>query len=190
MSSKVETQRINQIKAFLENQFPPRANTDKYIFLISMALRASISSSTRNNTLYKPGYNKNKVHLLWERKLLEYSSKQYSTLLDYATSVDQMKEDLNQIAGEEATFTLAHSQKSLSLFLKYLWIYSMIKRPIACPIDRSILNKAKEKDPSIKISNWTELDNINTYKQILYALKEWANPTSLADKELNYWNMY
>ncbi len=71
-------------------------------------------------------------------------------------------------------------QKILNLYLKYLWSLDKIPPPPHCPIDRGIIKKAKYEEPV----NWTELNDIKVYKQIIEKAKQEAKPKSLTEWEL------
>ena len=47
------------------------------------------------------------------------------------------------IIADEYGIRIAQCQKSLSLYLKYLWCYGLIETPPVCPIDRVILSLCK-----------------------------------------------
>ena len=119
--------------------------------------------------------------------LLDQASKvkKDTTLSGYAAVVMELKYELHDF---NCKYKVSHAQKSLSLFLKYLWCYGLKDTPPACPIDRQILQEAKTADRSITLKNWTSLDSKEDYEQLLNALNKWADSTSIAEKELSQWN--
>ncbi|MFZ3076880.1 MAG: hypothetical protein WA139_00310 [Candidatus Aenigmatarchaeota archaeon] len=74
-------------------------------------------------------------------------------------------------------------QKILNLYLKYLWCLNKFASPPHCPIDRRIIIKIDNKSAV----NWTELDNISVYEDLIKKAKKKANPKSLAEWELDEW---
>lgn len=169
----------------------------KDLFLVKMSLTASISSSIKHRSFYASRVSesdKKRLREQWSILLLKYSQNNYRDIRDYANSVFKLTNELAVAARGIATIKLAHAQKSLSLFLKYLWCYSLIDTPVACPIDSTILHVAKspKNDPGrkIKIRNWTELDlnEKNQYLFILEGLDNWSGDVSIAEKELHRWN--
>ena len=75
-------------------------------------------------------------------------------------------------------------QKLLNLYLKYLWSATKIKIPPHCPFDRIILGKLGIKD------NWTQLNNLETYKEWVDVAQKEATKINLeiAEWELEAFN--
>jgi len=69
------------------------------------------------------------------------------------------------------------SQKLLNLYLKYKWCLNLIKTPPHCPFDSIII-----KELGCKI-NWTQLDNIEQYKDLVNKAKEKAKQKKLSIAE-------
>lgn len=190
----MSTELISRIK---ERFFANPLFNDKAVFLVSMSLSASISSSIRHKSFYASGVSlaqKNLFREKWCFLLLNYSKKEYKDIYIYSDGVSELTKDLISASDGIAAIKLAHAQKSLSLFLKYLWCLSLRHTPVACPIDRKILSIAKEQENDsvrkIKVRNWTELDldNKDQYLYILEALERWSGTESIAEKELVAWN--
>ena len=76
--------------------------------------------------------------------------------------------------------------KLLNLQLKYLWCAGMVKKPPHCPVDRIILEKTKLRGKC----NWTEIDSIERYEEVIQVFTEQADSEGfkhIADWELcNY----
>lgn len=72
-------------------------------------------------------------------------------------------------------------QKLVNLYLKYQWCMGLIDRPPLCPFDRIVIGKLRLKNPP----NWTEIDDINTYKNLVEKAAEVAKPMSIAEWELD-----
>lgn len=79
---------------------------------------------------------------------------------------------------------LGVSQKLLNLYLKYRWCLGNIPIPPHCPFDSRIINKLEK---SVRV-NWTQLNDIKQYKNLVYAATKQANEKSLAEWELQEFN--
>lgn len=79
-------------------------------------------------------------------------------------------------------------QKLVNLYLKYLWCIGEVNQPPHCPVDRSILNHCKNK--KIRNINWTTLDSIKVYKNIMQEIYNIAkkDKLSIAEWELKTFN--
>jgi hypothetical protein len=72
-------------------------------------------------------------------------------------------------------------QKLVNLFLKYQWCLGRIEEPPHCPFDRTIIERLKLKNPP----NWTEMNDVETYKMLVEKAREAAKQQSTADWELD-----
>ena len=83
---------------------------------------------------------------------------------------------------DDGRFKIGTAQKSLNLYLKFLWCLGIHKQePPHCPLDGLILKK-------VKIYNaWTKLDCMDTYKKWIGSVRVFAQPQSLSEWELKYW---
>ena len=72
-------------------------------------------------------------------------------------------------------------QKLVNLYLKYKWCMNLIDRPPHCPFDRIIIEKLKLLNPP----NWTEINDIDTYKTLVEKATKAAKPLSIAEWELD-----
>ncbi len=81
-------------------------------------------------------------------------------------------------------FRISSVQKGLNLYLKYLWCLEEIDEPPHCPIDATIMNQI-DMDKS-----WTEINDINVYKEIISQVRKEAREKnkSIAEWELELWN--
>ena len=92
-------------------------------------------------------------------------------------------------------FRIGNSQKLLNMYLKYLWCVGLVKITPHMPIDGIVLKKFKSRcrddnPKNIKIldMNWTEIDDIEKYKEIIECIKQFQVESSLAEEELLMWN--
>jgi hypothetical protein len=86
-------------------------------------------------------------------------------------------------------FRIGLAQKSLNLYLKYLWCLGRLdNEPPECPIDRIVLDKIG--CPHCKKINWTSIDTISEYSVAIEHASDAAqkNGLSLAEWELKVWS--
>jgi hypothetical protein len=81
-------------------------------------------------------------------------------------------------------FRIGPAQKALNLFLKYQWTAGWIAEPPHCPLDAIIIRKL----PARVRCNWTDLDSVETYCELVAAARGVAGATSLARWELAAYN--
>ncbi|EMQ95192.1 hypothetical protein D778_02713 [Xanthomarina gelatinilytica] len=95
-------------------------------------------------------------------------------------SVSNYTKSFNNIL--KAPINIGVSQKLLNLALKYYWCLGLLPEPPHCPVDRIIQQKLY-KQPKV---NWTQLDSVDMYMQIINDVKVLAkqNNLSLAQWEL------
>ena len=85
-------------------------------------------------------------------------------------------------------FNIGHSQKLINLMLKYYWCMGWLKKhPPHCPVDRTILEKAKVKENGVTPA-WTKINNIEKYKTYIKEIKEHAKPDNIPQWELEIFN--
>ncbi|MEI8063622.1 MAG: hypothetical protein WCH84_06125 [Verrucomicrobiota bacterium] len=86
-------------------------------------------------------------------------------------------------------FRIGIAQKSLNLYLKYLWCLGIIRQPPPhCPLDGIIISKLDLIRGEIGKYKWTKLDDIETYRTLINKCKCKAGTTSIAEWELREWN--
>lgn len=153
---------------------------DKVLFLIKTALSASIASAVRRNPYNPPAGNS---LLGWKMLHIEHTRVIPDTVDGFVEDVDQLRKELLD-SYKGASIHLSHAQKSLSVFLKYLWCLNIISTPPACPIDRKVLSSIK----NCQVKNWTELKDKEEYRSILHSLDKLSKPKKLAQTELINWN--
>ncbi len=91
---------------------------------------------------------------------------------------------------ENERLNIGTCQKILNLYLKQMWCAGILHHePPDFPIDRIILKRI-----GIKDINWTEITQINEYKNIIAKAEEYVNKNmngySLAQFELEAYNEY
>ena len=85
---------------------------------------------------------------------------------------------------KDGHFPIGVAQKSLNLYLKYLWCMGRIRTPPHCPFDSEVLREAEAS------GRWTRLDDIGRYKLWVEKARSVAARTnsSLSEWELRLWN--
>jgi len=154
-------------------------------------LNNAIKVAVQRNTLYASNLqinHKEPIKELWRFALTNLTDKykQEVSLSQYFDDVVYLKEFMNkQFIKEgylaEDGFKISHAQKSLSVYLKYLWCTDAIVEPPACPIDAIVLRKA-----SINNVTWTTMNDINKLIEVTNQIKELANNQS---KTLAKWEL-
>lgn len=165
---------------------------------------------------------KKEVINVWKSKLKEYSKNYISDKRDdvyFFKDVKRLKRELsnkiselqvNERLGdrfEGGRIRIAQCQKSLSVYLKWLWCLDIIKyNPPVCPIDRNVLdicyksldNKNKDdKDRRALIlkvnrdGGWGQIDDPKEYESLvgITALLAERSHISIAEWELSFFNM-
>jgi hypothetical protein len=82
-------------------------------------------------------------------------------------------------------FRVSHAQKSLSLVLKHYWCNGAIEEPPCCPIDRWVLKKARDPDPT-----WTHIDTLPEYHNKLDLIRQAAKDTPFGPISLSEWELW
>ena len=125
------------------------------------------------------------------RTQLETLASQYSQAVTEEKHFENVKA-LSDILSEKFSdclvngrFRIGSAQKSLNLHLKYLWCLGKVGKPPHCPFDNIVINKLSL-DSQV---NWTELDDIDDYKKLVEQAKKVANGASLAEWELQIYNV-
>jgi len=77
-------------------------------------------------------------------------------------------------------FRIGPAQKALNLFLKYLWCAGWIPVPPHCPFDSIIIGQF----PASQRRNWTDMDSIKDYQDLVAAAHRLAGTQPLAHWEL------
>ena len=117
-----------------------------------------------------------------ERIATDYSNspqqheKHCAVLQELKSTIDGRYSDLFAIR----EIPLGIVQKIANLNLKYRWCQEWIPTPPHFPIDRIILSRI----PQFSNLNWTTLNCLQTYRDIINAAQKEADPVSIAEWEL------
>ncbi|MGA9852034.1 MAG: hypothetical protein WBR15_03810 [Gammaproteobacteria bacterium] len=112
---------------------------------------------------------------------------QQITDLQHFANIEKLADEISnehRVCLNNGRFRIGCAQKSLNLYLKYLWCLAKIPNPPHCPFDRIIISRLISKSPP----NWTEMDNIEMYKELVDLARLAANGKSIAEWELIEYN--
>ncbi len=172
---------------------------------VNQAARMAIKAAVERNPTYSDDANIEKIHKTWIEELIslfdKYKNKEQTKEV-FVADVMELQRRMNKAfpvsfknngksPGKnkkrdneyDPVFRIAHSQKSLSIFLKHMWcITPNMPMPPICPIDRNILKEAKIYEP------WTKLNCVEKYNEWLNKIECVAGKEPLARWELVKWN--
>jgi hypothetical protein len=168
----------------------------QYDFIISEFWILSWGASVQHARLFVSGtmdshrreFRKCIISFLCEKIIPDYETADVHE--DQHISNIQLLSDEGNIIGEGLLgadgYKIGIAQKLLNLQLKYLWCLGAIREPPHCPIDRIMINKTSLKGQIA----WTQITDMDTYRQVIAALKKAAEPTglTLAQWELKNYN--
>jgi hypothetical protein len=145
-------------------------NSEQRNFLLKEARKASIRAAVQHNR-YKSeqtGIDK-EFHNQW-REELQKTGEAFEVATCYP--LESYLEDVVRLATKlqvkNPGINISHAQKSLGLYLKYLWCVGGVKEPPACPIDRAVLEAAR-----IEVLNWTEITSLDVLRKVLSNLEDY-----------------
>jgi hypothetical protein len=85
----------------------------------------------------------------------------------------------------ESRFRVGIAQKAVNLYLKYCWCFGRtLNPPPHCPFDRTIIQSL----PGCEDINFTQFDDVETYRRLATAAKAEAGSQSMAEWELVLFN--
>ena len=166
---------------------------EKTGFLYRELAKAAIDAALQHNPFYKKDAIRDAIREYWIELLFAMTNK-YTSHQDpkeFVNDIRNIQSELNNKYSGKIICRLSHAQKSLAVFLKYLWCMGGIEEPPVCPIDRRVLWEAGIKDEKTgRAKKWTELNDLDEYKQWLKKIAEVAKgkDKSMAHWELEIWN--
>jgi hypothetical protein len=101
-----------------------------------------------------------------------------TTIRDFANQLSQAHP--NVLANGRLRIGIA--QKAINLYLKFLWSIDLIHEPPHCPVDRIVLTALGNN------TNWTELDDIQDYLNIINSIRSQGGNGSPSQWEYNLWH--
>jgi|GEM_PF-4467881 hypothetical protein len=146
-------------------------------FIKQMFLRDTINASIQHNHIYSNQNGKDEFKECWKCWLIQLSER-YNinayTEKKYCEEIENLKNHLNDFTSEGhavVNINIGTSQKSISLWLKYLWLSGdPNKKPFFPPIDSKVIRYAQlEIHP---LPCWTRIGTIHEYLNIIHAMQE------------------
>ena len=159
-------------------------------FIIQTFLSNTQSSSFQRGCVYVEDISeqdKQPFVIAFHEKLRSLKEKYQETVTekDHIENIIQFKTELtNEFPTilRKQRMRFGTSQKAVNLYLKFLWCLGDInEEPPHCPIDGKVLT---EIGSNVK---WTELDDVEEYKEIIESIKTKAGNQSIAEWELDFW---
>jgi hypothetical protein len=155
----------------------------KQNFLVEEIWLLTFGGAFQHSGIYKPT-TKEKDRTNFRTMLRDYIEN--TILVDYKAQVTNdvtHLENIQAICSFTGSFTevlkapinIGISQKLLNLALKYYWCLGIFPEPPHCPVDRIIQQKVYK----VPLVNWTQLDSIETYMQIINDVKAIAEKDKL-----------
>ena len=155
------------------------------------ALQNCILAAFRRNKMYKDNVLQSERYELRNDLKVELRSLSASYLLggvseaDHEANIQHLSNVLSAKHGAMLTdgrFKIGTSQKALNLYLKFLWCLDRLPdEPVHCPVDRIILTRV------LIYGAWTQLDDIQSYREWISRIRAAVEPQSLSTWELGAW---
>lgn len=162
-----------------------------------IALRNSVKAAVQHNLLYSKSTkikHRTLIGAYWRNSLIEIGRNFHSQVdeRDYETLIEALKTRMNDDFGElfqesnkcTSGFRISHAQKSISIYIKYLWCMSVIPEPQICPIDRLILKKTEAR--KFNDTSWTFVNSIEEHRRKFQYIKQAANK---ANQSIAAWEL-
>ena len=146
----------------------------------------------KDRTNYNPGESlKNEIHDFLKSYVLEINRigvSEENHCNKIAELADHLTQKHNAILHQNR-FRIGIAQKIINLFLKYMWAMGEINEPCHCPIDGIVKKLILERNNSIQLTDWTQLDSMDEYQLYITAIKEICNEKkqTIAQWELTNW---
>lgn len=119
------------------------------------------------------------------RLILENLAENYTTQVDdqtHISNIERLASDLSltyRSILDGGRFRIGSAQKALNLYLKYLWCMGQVVTPPHCPFDSVIIGRL----PGHEAEKWTQLDCIETYKNLVSSARAEAEKIGLCIAE-------
>lgn len=145
---------------------------------IDAALSSSFDAALQHNKLYgldTSTFRRKEIKTFCSDEILKISQKYVNsiTVEEFENDILDLRSSMNKEFGKLLNndgFKISHSQKSLSVFLKIQWVTGKITTPPLCPVDRTILVAAGQKQPDA----WTNVNTLPEYRRQIRFLKQGA----------------
>ena len=165
--------------------------SEKKEFIYSQIIKMTFNAAFQRNPIYADADDKAKKHIkgVIETKLRSIKPRYEKCVSEksHIHNIEYLSDDMSKLFGNyliKGRFRIGTAQKTLNLFLKYLWCVKEIEMPPHCPIDAIIVKEC----PPVKNYKWTKSDSISEYKKVICAAKSVADGQPLAIWELKMYN--
>ena len=161
-------------------------------FLAGAFFSLTVMATFRRSKTYREGAkepDKAKFKAALRKQLTELVQ-QYTTDMDddgHIKNIEHLADNLSKEFAqvlEGGRFRIGSAQKTLNLYLKYLWCTEQIPMPPHCPFDSTVIGKL----PGCDSINWTTLDKVEDYRRLVEAARAEAGTVPLAQWELETYN--
>jgi hypothetical protein len=186
-------------KNFL-NKYCPKWSQHDFILkeFKTQAARNSISAAVKRNKTFRKDIDvsrKEELRDTWIKHLIDIDFYKIRNLNQLNEVYDMLGSSMNEtyIDSFHDKFRLAHAQKSISVYWKYLYCYSQltdfnVSKPIVIPLDRIVQNECGLRYNEILA--WGKMDDFNLYcKQLaLISDRVKVDLNDLIDWEISIFN--
>jgi hypothetical protein len=171
----------------------------KLKFLCDQSMVNSINGAFQHAGVYLNGLseadpNKKKVRELLLNIILNFTEQYRNDVTDsqHCSNIEELANTMSSEFKDKGVlrndrFRVGISQKALNLYLKYLWCLDEIPTPPHCPIDRRIIEKLGIQYQQRGQYDWTKLDCIQKYGELIFLCKKKAEGIPIAEWELKIW---
>lgn len=153
--------------------------TQKKRFLINQAIATSIIAAFQHAGVYAAGLKANdprkkslreelaeRLRSLGEKYHEPVTGEEHCrNIEEFANILTEKYKRVGLLRKER--FRIGVAQKALNLYLKNLWCLEIIPPPPPCPLDRQIIDKLGLKSSERSEYNWTKLDKIERYRELI-----------------------
>jgi hypothetical protein len=167
--------------------------------ILGKSVNAAIARNPTYNHGHATGKDKLEIKEFWKQELRKVASKYKTSKQSADTYVEDVKFLKNAVNKHFANkvwlnntlsngLRISHAQKSLAVYLKYLWcLNDKMPDPPCCPVDSTVLGECK-----MAGKRWTKIDSIREFRSILETVNEKTKTEqfpSIAQWELCIFNM-
>ena len=158
-------------------------------FLREQALLGAVCGSLQRSHVYVPrvtNAQRRSLGAVLRQELIQRAVAHVDPVPDNAHlhNIEMLCEHVTEACGAflaEGHLRTGIAQKALNLYLKYLWCLHYIPEPPHCPFDRRVITHLP---PPHNQTNWTHLEGLQAYADLIEAARAVAGEESLAAWEL------
>jgi hypothetical protein len=164
---------------------------------IEVALSNAVKAAVQHNILYTKNLaqsERKEIRSYWFECLKSIGLKFENevTLTEYELIISELKDKINKKFGiyfqsksrHGSEFRISHAQKSISIYVKYLWCLNLIPEPKICPVDRIILTQTAAKSNDVA---WGYVNEVSEHKRKFKYIIESA---AVANLSIAKWELF